>query len=207
MEEGSERTWQLTKRFYSIHSTVPVQIYDAILRVQASGIHLTLSEYMRGLIEKDIEARGIKLAPPEDFGGEGIEDVIRSPKTFDSDVISARVPMLMVQMINRLLDSGLYLRVSDYLRYAVKKDLESRDIEPMPIKEEAEEDKPARMWRPSETDTVSTKVPMAMMEDIDRLLASGFYLRVSDYLIDLIREDLQSREIRGVITTGIQETP
>ncbi len=194
MEEGFERTWQLTKRFYAIHSTVPVQIYDAILRIQASGIHLTLSEYSGDLIEKDIEARGIKLAPLEAFGGEGIEDVIRSPKTFDSDVVSARVTMPMMEMIHGLLEAGLYLRVSDYLRYAIKKDLESRDIEPRPLKAGAEEEEPAKIWRPSETATVSTKVPMPMMEDIDRLLASGVYLRVSAYLIDLIRTDLQARE-------------
>ena len=36
---------------------------------------------------------------------------------------------------------------------------------------------------------------MPMMEDIDRLLASGLYLRVSDYLIDLIRKDLEARGI------------
>ena len=194
MEEGFERTWQLTKRFYAIHSTVPVQIYDAILRIQASGIHLNLSEYMRALIEKDIEARGIKLAPLEAFGGEGLEDVIRSPKTFDSGVVSARVTMPMMEMINGLLESGLYLRVSDYLRYAIKRDLESRDIEPMPLKASVEDKtKPARMWRPSEATTVSTQVPMQMMEDIDRVLASGFYLRVTDYLIDVIRMDLESR--------------
>ncbi len=194
MEEGFERTWQLTKRFYAIHSTVPVQIYDAILRIQASGIHLNLSEYMKALIEKDIEARGIKLAPREAFGGEGTEVVIRSPKTFDSDVISARVTMPMMEMIHGLLDAGLYLRVSDYLRHAIMKDLESRDIEPRPLKTSAEDKtKPAKTWRPSETATVSTQVPMQMMEDIDRVLASGFYLRVTDYLIDVIRMDLESR--------------
>jgi len=36
---------------------------------------------------------------------------------------------------------------------------------------------------------------MPMMEDIDRLLDSGLYLRVSDYLIDLIRKDLETRRI------------
>jgi len=34
---------------------------------------------------------------------------------------------------------------------------------------------------------------MPMMERIDLLLASGLYLRVSDYLIDLIKNDLKSR--------------
>ena len=101
----------------------------------------------------------------------------------------------MMKMINGLLDSGFYLRVSDYLRYVIKKDLKSRGIKPRPIKAVAEEEKPAKRWRPSETATVSTQVPMLMMENIDRLLASGFYLRVSDYLIDLIRKDLEERGI------------
>ena len=196
MEEGFERTWRLTKRSYHIHAVLNAPIYDAILRIQEHGTHLNLSEYVVDLIEKDIEARGIKLAPMEAFGGEGGEDVIRSPKTFDSGIVSARVTMPMMEMIHGVLDSGLYLRVSDYLRDVVKKDLESRGIEPRIIEAGAEEEeKPVKVWKPSETTTVSTQVPMPMMEDIDRLLASGLYLRVSDYLIDLIRKDLQWRVI------------
>ena len=195
MEKGFERTWRLTKRAYSVHAEVTAPLYDAMLRIIESSAHLNLSEYMGSLIEKDVEERGIELAPMEAFSGEGIEDVIRSPKVVETGVVSTRVPMLVMEMINGLLDSGLYLRVSDYLRDVVKKDLESRGIEPRLIEAGAEEEEPAKMWRPSETAKVSTEVPMAMMEDIDRLLASGFYLRVSDYLIDLIRKDLQSRGI------------
>jgi len=191
---GEERTWQLTKRSYTVHAEVVAPLYDAMLRILQSGAPRNLSEYIGDLIEKDVEARGIELAHPEAFGGKGREDVTQAPVFFETAVVSTRVPMVMMQMIYRLLDSGLYLRVSDYLRYAVKKDLESRDIEPMPIKVSAEDKtKPARMWRPSETATVSTKVPMQMMEDIDRVLTSGFYLRVTDYLIDIIRTDLESR--------------
>ncbi|GAH83211.1 unnamed protein product, partial [marine sediment metagenome] len=180
-----ERTWQLTKRAYFIHAEVPAPLYDALLRILESEVHLNLSEYMRTLIEKDIEEKGIELAPLEDFGGEGREDVIVSPVTFKTGVISTRVPIIMMEMINGLLESGLYLRVSDYLRYVVKKDLESRDIEPKPIKAGVEEEKkPAKTWRPSETTKVSTQIPMQMMDDIDRLLTSGLYLRVSDYIID-----------------------
>ena len=68
--------------------------------------------------------------------------------------------------------------------------------QPRLIEADAEEEEPAKKWRPSETATVSTQVPMPMMEDIDQILVAGFYLRVSDYLIDLIRKDLQSRGIR-----------
>lgn len=191
MKEGLERTWQLTKRAYFIHAEVPAPLYDALLRILESDVHLNLSEYMRTLIEKDIEEKGIELAPPEAFGGEGREDVIVSPVTFKTGVVSTRVPIIMMEMINGLLESGLYLRVSDYLRYVIKKDLESRGIEPRLI--EAGEKKPAKTWRPSETTKVSTQIPMQMMDDIDRLLTSGYYLRVSDYIIDLIRKDLESR--------------
>ena len=195
-EEKWERPWRLTKRAYSVHAEVTAPLYDAMLRIIESGAQLNLSEYLGGLIEKDIKERGIELAPLGAFGGEGVEDVIRSPVTFETGVVSTRVPMLMMEMINGLLESGFYLRVSDYLRDIVKRDLESRGIEFKPIKAVADEEKkPAKMWRPSETATVSTQVPMQMMEDIDRLLASGFYLRVSDYLIDLIGKDLEARGI------------
>ncbi|MBC8225037.1 hypothetical protein H8E65_10635 [Candidatus Bathyarchaeota archaeon] len=193
MEEGVERTWRLTKRSYSVYAVVTAPLYDAMLRILESDAHLNLSEYMGSLIEKDVEERGIELEPTEAFSEEGREDVINSPVIVETGVVSTRVPMIMLEMINGLLDSGFYLSVSDYLRYVIKKDLESRGIEPRPIKAGAEEEELAKMWRPSETATVSTHVPMPMMEDIDRLLISGFYLRVSDYLIDLIRKDLQSR--------------
>ncbi|MBA7605815.1 hypothetical protein ES703_12950 [subsurface metagenome] len=195
MKDGVERTWQLTKRAYSVHAEVTAPLYDAMLRILESGGHLNLSEYMGDLIEKDIEERGIVLAPPEAFGGEGVGDVIRGPVTFETGVVSTRVPIVMMEMIHGLLESGLYIRVSDYLRYVIKKDLESRGIEPRPIEAAAEEE-PPKSWRPSATAKVSTEVPMPMMDDIDRLLASGFYLRVSDYLIDLIRKDLETRDIK-----------
>jgi len=186
-----ERTWRLTKSSYYVQAEVTAPIYDAVLRILESRAQLNLSEYLGSLIVKDVEERGIELAPLEAFGGEGIRETIRGPKSFDMGV-SARVPIPMKKMINDLLDSGLYLKVSDYLRDVIKKDLETRDIKPRPI-EAGEEETPAKMWRPSATATVSTQVPMPMMEDIDRLLASGLYLRVSDYLIDLIRKDLEDR--------------
>jgi len=195
MEEGLERTWSLTKRSYSVHAEVVAPMYDAMLRILESSVHLNLSEYMGALIEKDIEERGIELEPLEAFGGEGVGDVIRSPKVVETGVVSTRVPMLVMEMINGVLDSGFYLRVSDYLRDVVKKDLESRGIEPRLVKVDAEEEEPEKRWRPSATAKVSTEVPMRMMEDIDGLLASGLYLRVSDYLIELIRKDLEARDI------------
>ncbi len=196
LKEGFERTWRLTKRAYTIHSKVTAPIYDAVLRILESGDHLNPSEYIGDLIMKDIEARGIELVPMDEFGEAGVGDVIIDPKRFDAGIVSTRVSVPMMKIINGLLDSGLYLNVSDYLRYTIKKDLESRDIDPKLVKADIEEvEEPAKSWRPSDTVNVSTLVPMAMLEDIDRILASGYYLRVSDYLIDLIRKDLEARDI------------
>ena len=128
MEEGLERTWSLTKRSYSVHAEVVAPMYDAMLRILESSVHLNLSEYMGALIEKDIEERGIELEPLEAFGGEGVGDVIRSPKVVETGVVSTRVPMLVMEMINGVLDSGFYLRVSDYLIDLIRKDLDARRI-------------------------------------------------------------------------------
>jgi len=191
-----ERIWQLTKRSYTVNAEITAPIYDAVLRILESGSQLNISEYMGDLIKKDVEERGIELAPMEDFGGDGVGDVIKSPVTFETGVVSTRVPIIIMEMINGLLDAGLFLRVSDYIRYIIKKDLEFRGIKPRLIKLDTEKVKPFKKWRPSETATVSTLVPMPMLEDIERLLESGVYLRVSDYLIDLIRKDLETRGTR-----------
>ena len=193
MEGKLERNWSLTKRSYSVHVEVIAPLYDAMLRILESGVNLNLSEYVGALIEKDVEGRGIELEPIEAFGGEGRAEVVISPKIVETSVVSTRVPMPMLEMINRRLDSGFYLKVSDYLRNVIKRDLEARGMEPRLV--ETGEEEHDKSWKPSATVRVSTRVPMPMMDDIDQILASGFYLRVSDYLIDLIRKDLEARGV------------
>ena len=155
MDEEWEKTWRLTERTYSVHFKMATPIYDAVLRILESGNHLNLSEYLRALIEKDIEERGIELKPMKAFDKKEVGDVSRDSKIVETGVISTRVPALMIEMINGLSDSGFYRGVSDYLRDVVKKDLESRNIEPRLIKAGVNEE-PEKKWRPSETATVST---------------------------------------------------
>jgi len=62
----------------------------------------------------------------EAFGGEGIEDVIRTPKVIETGLVSTKVPMQMMEDIDRLLASGYYLRVFDYLIDLIRKDMQSR---------------------------------------------------------------------------------
>jgi len=49
-------------------------------------------------------------------------------KPNESLVVSTRVTIPIYEGISQVLDTGLYLKVSDYLRDIIKKDLESRDI-------------------------------------------------------------------------------
>ena len=191
MEEG-ERTWRLTKRSYPVHSEVTAPVYDAMLRIVKSGAYLNLSKYVGDLIEKDVEERGIELESMEVLIGEEKGGAVRPRITVDTRIVNTRVSLPMVKGVNMVLGSGFYLSVSDYFRDVIKKDLESRGFEPTPIKD-VEEREFSKMWRPSEVETVSTQVPMPMMERIDLLLGSGVYFRVSDYLIDLIKNDLESR--------------
>ena len=46
----------------------------------------------------------------------------------DSSVVSTRVTASMMNAIEQVLESGLYLRTSDYLRDIIRKDLKSRGI-------------------------------------------------------------------------------
>lgn len=59
------------------------------------------------------------------------------------------------------------------------------------------EEKPRKKFRRTAQDThpISTRVTNQMMNAIDKILETGNYLRVSDYLRDLIRKDLQSRDL------------
>lgn len=58
------------------------------------------------------------------------------------------------------------------------------------------EEKPRKKFRRTAKDTyaISTRVPNEMVAAIDKILEEGKYLRVSDYLRDLVRKDLESRE-------------
>jgi len=52
-----------------------------------------------------------------------------------------------------------------------------------------------RRKSPHETYPISTRVPMSMLRAIDDVIESGKYLRISDYLRDLVRKDLEERGI------------
>ena len=59
-----------------------------------------------------------------------------------------------------------------------------------------EEPKTGLRRKPPETYPISARVTLPMLTAIDNVIDSGKYLRVSDYLRDLIRKDLEERGIR-----------
>jgi len=59
-----------------------------------------------------------------------------------------------------------------------------------------EEPKKELRRKPPETYPISARVTRPMLIAIDNVIDSGKYLRVSDYLRDLIRKDLEERGIR-----------
>ena len=59
-----------------------------------------------------------------------------------------------------------------------------------------EEPKKGLRRKPPETYPISARVTRSMLNAIDSVIDSGKYLRVSDYLRDLIRKDLEERGIR-----------
>ncbi len=61
MEEKREKTWQLTDKPYKISIKVTAPIYDAMLSIIESGAYLNIPDYLRDLIRRDLEARGIRL--------------------------------------------------------------------------------------------------------------------------------------------------
>jgi len=58
-----------------------------------------------------------------------------------------------------------------------------------------EEHKKELRRKPPETYPISARVTLPMLKGIDSVIDSGKYLRVSDYLRDLIRKDLEERGI------------
>jgi len=59
-----------------------------------------------------------------------------------------------------------------------------------------EETKKELRRKPPETYPISARVTSPMLKAIDEVIDSGKYLRVSDYLRDLVRKDLESRGIK-----------
>ncbi|MFH2110706.1 MAG: hypothetical protein ABIJ47_05530 [Candidatus Bathyarchaeota archaeon] len=126
--KDDENIWSLTKSSYSFNVRVTAPIYDALLRILETGAYLNLSEYVNYLIRKDLEEKGIqlrmiKVSVKKDEKKEPSEQKL----LLDTVVVSTRIPIPLKEVLDQVLDSGLYFQASDYLRDIIRKDLEARD--------------------------------------------------------------------------------
>lgn len=178
-DEKGEKTWQLTKKSYSVKLRLMAPIYDAMLRVLETGAYLNFSEYVIDLIRQNLKERGLEVEAIKASGEEEEDEDAKMRPSIESAVVSTRVPIPIMDAIEEVLDSGFYYKTSDYLRDIIKKDLDSRGIG----------------LKPEETGTgfVQARVPIPMRKAIDQLLESGFYFEVSDYLRHIIKKDLEER--------------
>jgi len=176
------------KKTRSIRVRLKTPIYNAMMKIIDSGAYLNPSKYVEDLVLRDLEKLG--LEPVEDHQETDTGDQDKSGDK--SGVISIRLPKPVLSLIEKLTHRGYFLKPSDYVRYTIMRDLEARGLLQELLKIEAEE-KPKTPRRPSEAIIVSTLVPAAIMDEIDKLIKSGLYLRASDYLMDLIIKDLERR--------------
>jgi Arc/MetJ-type ribon-helix-helix transcriptional regulator len=120
----NEEAWSLTRSSYSFNVRVTAPIYDALLRILATGAYLNLTEYVNYLIRKDLEEKGIQLRTIT-VSRKADKEKEQKPLQ-DTVVVSTRIPILLKDALDRVLDTGLYFQPSDYLRDIIRQDLETR---------------------------------------------------------------------------------
>ena len=140
MAEEYEKRWQLTKKVYRINVRITAPLYDAMLRTMESGFYYNVSEFLIDVLRKYFTEKSIEINAK--IGSED-DKILKLPKDSaiiqidakvdgedarvkDSAIINARIPVSMRSAVDNVLDSGIYLNISHYMREVVRKDLESR---------------------------------------------------------------------------------
>ena len=183
--EGGEAVERPRRKYYGFHVRLKAPVYNAVMKIVDSGAYMSPSKYVEDLVLRDLERLGMK--PIKDYKSMEAEEVVKSVDK--SGVVSIRMPKAVLGIIEALTRRSYFLTPSDYVRYAVMRDLEARGFIQGLVKGEVEAG-PSESRRPSEAIMVSTLVPAAIIDEMDKLIESGLYLRVSDYLMDLIIRDL-----------------
>ena len=126
MAEEKEKQWQLTKKVYRFNVRVTRPLYDAMLRTIESGAYYNPSEFIIDVLQKHFKEKGVKV---EAKIGEAPE-ASSEKDSKDSDILNARISRSMMNAVDQVMASGHYFNISHYVREAVRKDLESRGLNP-----------------------------------------------------------------------------
>jgi len=110
--------------------------------------------------------------------------------------ISVRMPAPIYDAVLRIMETGAYLNPSEYINDLLKQNFKERGIELEAIKvSTADEEEAPREELPQLTAIVNARLPIQMKNAVDQVLDSGVYFNVSHYLRDVVRKDLESREM------------
>ena len=81
---------------------------------------------MNYLIRKDLEEKGIQLKKIKINNKKEAKGASSKQPPLETVVVSTRIPNPLKEVLDQVLDSGLYFQASDYLRDIIRKDLEER---------------------------------------------------------------------------------
>lgn len=111
--------------------------------------------------------------------------------------INVRMPAPIYDAVLRIIETGAYLNPSEYINDLLKQNFKERGIELDVIKvsTDDEEEEQHREEPPQLTAIVNARLPIQMKNAVDQVLDSGVYFNVSHYLRDVVRKDLESREM------------
>lgn len=127
---NDEKTWQLTKKVYQVNVRLTTPIYDAILRSLETGAYFNFSECINDLLKQYFTEKGVEfeVITTNSEEEEKEEEVPSDKMVQETVIVNARLPIPMKDGVDRVLETGLYFNISHYLREAIRKDLEARDI-------------------------------------------------------------------------------
>ena len=111
--------------------------------------------------------------------------------------VNVRVTAPIYDALLRILETGAYLNLSEYINDMFQQYFKERGIELEAVKmsdEDGEEEAPSEQPL-QETDIVNARLPIPMKNAVDQVLGSGLYFSISHYLRDVVRKDLEARGI------------
>ena len=111
--------------------------------------------------------------------------------------VTIRVTAPIYDAMLRIIETGAYLNPSEYINDLLQQRFKERGIELEAIKvgNEDEEEKVSSKKTLLDTAVVNARLPIKMKNAVDQVLDSGLYFNISHYVRDVVRKDLESREM------------
>lgn len=109
--------------------------------------------------------------------------------------VNVRLTAPIYDAMLRIMETGAYLNPSEYINDLLQQHFKERGIELEAIKVSTEDEEEAPREEPLGTAIVNARLPIQMKNAVNQVLDSGLYFNISHYLRDVVRKDLESREM------------